>query len=831
MPGYFDSLALEGVEAEHPTFSVISQKVEFEVDFATRSISGSTEIVAQPSSIHLKAFRLHCRQCRITRATIEGKPATVSYLDPYEKVKLRRGISTIHQHGYLRNKIEPQLSSPPQPELSLGLPKGVSIRELDDGAVQPIRRDRAQRKDSDVVGAVDTPNGLDSGPQFAPLKIYIQFRVSHFRDGIHMVGFDGDDKRYPHMYTRTSMFPGTSCALFPCLDTANSRSIWDISFRCPRTLGDAFRRPSHRERHELLSEPDDVTMQDGDQVGGRDESDEFLVNLSAEEKSMELSVICSGEMTDDNVDPADSTQRIITFHCDTPVAARHLAFAIGPFEYVDLSAEFRQSDEDDKLGQSAIKVHGFCLPGRADELRNTCMPIPKGIDYFTVNYGSFPFASYKMCFVDDLMNDYADAAGMTICSNRLLFPEDVIDPLDPNTRTIVLALASQYSGVNVIPSSPEDTWAITGIAGFMADVFMKKLAGNNEYRFRQKLACDKIFDLDVGRFSLHTLGSQLDIDPSELDFLRLKSSLVLFILNNRLTKASGSSGMSRIITRIFLNAKTGDLLNGELTTEYLMRTCEKLGHTKLDVFFKQWVYHAGCPDFLVQEQFNKKKLVVELTITQKQGERPPQAPLHRSTFLREAKEQISEAWAGEPQSVFTGPMTIRIHEADGTPYEHIIEIKEGRAKYEIPYNTKYKRLKRSKKAKERTMAKNGAEQVGESQDDVLLYCLGDTLQTDEDHQDWHLSDWTPQQDQQMGDDSYEWVRMDADFEWIGRIHSTSMKMWSYMSQLQQDRDVVAHYQVSNTFCHSDVTVLTHLSRSSAFSITRRNSPTRWRPPF
>ncbi len=43
---------------------------------------------------------------------------------------------------------------------------------------------------------------------------------------------------------------------------------------------------------------------------------------------------------------------------------------------VNLS-EFRESDEDDKLGQNAVPVHGFCVPGRLEELRNTCLPMAK----------------------------------------------------------------------------------------------------------------------------------------------------------------------------------------------------------------------------------------------------------------------------------------------------------------------------------------------------------------------------------------------------------------------------------------------------------------------
>ena len=49
---------------------------------------------------------------------------------------------------------------------------------------------------------------------------------------------------------------------------------------------------------------------------------------------------------------------------------------IGPFEHVDLG-EYRESDEDDKLGQNAVLTHGFCLPGRAEEMKNTCIPLAK----------------------------------------------------------------------------------------------------------------------------------------------------------------------------------------------------------------------------------------------------------------------------------------------------------------------------------------------------------------------------------------------------------------------------------------------------------------------
>lgn len=141
-------------------------------------------------------------------------------------------------------------------------------------------------------------------------------------------------------------------------------------------------------------------------------------------------------------------------------------------------------------------------------------------------------------------------------------------------------------------------------------------------------------------------------------------------------------------------------------------------------------------------------------------------------------------------------MTIRIHEADGTPYEHIVEIKEATTKFDIPYNTKYKRLKRSRRQKERTAANAGLEFSGDAQDDVLLYCLGDVLQSEEEIKEWKLTEWSKEDEDRMSQESYEWIRMDADFEWVCKM-SITMPGYMYLSQLQQDRDVVAQLEVRN----------------------------------
>src|SRR5258705_2505728 len=165
-----------------------------------------------------------------------------------------------------------------------------------------------------------------------------------------------------------------------------------------------------------------------------------------------------------------------------------------------------------------------------------------------------------------------------------------------------------------------------------------------------------------------------------------------------------------------------------------------------------------------------------MKIIQKQDTLPTQQPLKKGVFLREFKEEVNGVFAGDLQPVFTGPMTIRIHEADGTPYEHIVEIREGSAQIEIPYNTKYKRLKRTRRQRERANAGAGAgADVGaEIGEDALIYCLGDILQSPQAMRASGLQDWDQDQQIRMEQESYEWIRIDADFELLAKIEFVSM---------------------------------------------------------
>lgn len=805
MPGLVQEVPETIPPGPEQTFTVSHQKLDLDIDLLGGTVAGSTTLTVNPQSRGLGQIGLNCRQCKIGKITINGTTAIYSYRDPYERIVPGTG-STVHQHHQVREKLAEELKIPPEPELVITIPRSVRIDDLDPLSIEAPARVASfasghYKRESDGGSIGELPQSakstIEQTAHYTPLNVHIAYEVSGLQDGIQFVGCEEGDLRYPHAYTKNSLLPGAACSLFPCVDHCTSRCTWEISIRCARTLGDALQSG--------LSSDDQPLINGRASTSGFRRHEQYRdvsvgLAYTYEDKALDIVVIGSGDTTDEIIDPQDASKKTTTLMVTSTVSPQHIGFIIGPFERVDL-AEFRESNDQDRVGHNAVPLGGFCLPGRADEVRNTCLPMAKAVDFFTITYGSFPFSNYNICFVDDLGPDVLDTVCLSICSTRLLFPEDVLDPIDEVTRELVHALAAQWVGVDIVPQTSHELWATIGISYFMADVFMKKLSGNNEYRYRQKKAADRVVELDQSRPSLADHGACVGIDPSFLEFMKLKAPLVLFILDRRLTKASGSSGISRIISRVLLNAKVGELPNGAISNAYFTKTCERLGHAKLESFFNQWIFGSGCPKFLVTQKFNKKKLVVEITIDQKQtGIQDPD--LKSETFMREVKEDFNGVFAGDIQSAFQGPMTIRIHEADGTPYEHIIEVREPKTRIEIPYNTKYKRLKRGKRQKDKVIEAVGGDYNIDETGDSLLYCLGDVLQSEEEMKSWRLADWSPDDVNDMNNEHYEWVRMDADFEWICQM-SIAMKGYMYLSQLQQDRDVVAQLQSIQSLAHQN----------------------------
>ncbi|KAB5549906.1 hypothetical protein GE09DRAFT_1128278 [Coniochaeta sp. 2T2.1] len=784
-------------------FTVLGQEIDLEVNFRERQISGTSTLLIFPLVNDLQEVSIDVRQCDVDvkNILVDGRRTVATYKDPYDLLEIPpQWTMGAAQHHIAKNRMHSLLPER-RPDVPIGerdafMAEGLGCVPADGSLKISLRPEDLVKTDPGTEvkalkrGSMVNPEDREDGC----FRITVPFRSKRIRDGLQFVGVEQGDTRYSHVYTRHSREPGVASCLFPCIDDPGQRHLFKVSIKFPRTLGDALEQP-------LATQQTSNGQANGSRKRkyGEPSPREPQSVLIEEDKLLEMTLVSSGVLTGEQVDPEDERKKIMSFECNN-ASACDIGFAIGPFEHVELWSEFRTEETDEKLGALAAKIHGYCLPGRAEELRHTCAAITKAADHFCFEFGKYPFESYKACFVDDMVHDTAEAMSLSLCSNRLLYSDKIPGRDTSVTRQLVHSLATQYFGIHIAPSRRTDTWLVVAIQWYMTDLFLKTLCGNNWYRFHLKTLSDKLVKQDVNRPAIHDLGEHLHVGDFEMEFMALKAPLVLFILDQRMSKYPGSTGVGRVISHI---VSTANINNTEakattLDADEFKKSCAKKTQYKLETFWQQWVRGAGCPRFIIKAKFNKKNLNVDITVIQKQGDpRFNTEPrlLEKDDFWREFQEEIHGVYAGELTRRFAGPCTVRIHEADGTPYEHYLDVREADKNghmWVIPYNTKYKRLKRkSRKDVGNAPAAIDGKNEALEEDVVYFNMFGDCLQTDNDYKNWGLSDWNQETQTAMDQESYEWIRFDCNFEWLCEM-STDMPAYMYLAQLQQDRDVVAH---------------------------------------
>lgn len=274
-------------------FSIQSQKVELDIDILSHRLKGKSEIVINPHSKELRTVSLNCRQCYIQQITVNGRPCSnYTYDDPYAEAQLP-GKTSANQWKMLTGKIRESLNDPPEEELIINFPKSIKIDDLDPFAAE-AQKLLVPKGDSVDGSALDTAHGaptVEQNARFTPVKIMVQYTIDEIRDGMHFVGWEEGDLRYPHAYTRNSRSPGAACSLFPCLDKLTSRCTWEISIKCSKSVGDALRQ----HHFDIVNGfPTDANITHMHLSTG-----DVLSNFTADDQSLDLVVVGTGDMTDE----------------------------------------------------------------------------------------------------------------------------------------------------------------------------------------------------------------------------------------------------------------------------------------------------------------------------------------------------------------------------------------------------------------------------------------------------------------------------------------------------------------------------------------------------
>ncbi|CAI8610202.1 unnamed protein product [Vicia faba] len=444
-------------------------------------------------------------------------------------------------------------------------------------------------------------------------------------------------------------------------------------------------------------------------------------------------------------------RKTYVYKLDVPVAASWISLAVAPFEVLP----------DHQFGL----ISHLCLAPNLAKMRHTVEFFHNAFssykDYLSVD---FPFDSYKQVFVEPEMavSSLNLGASMSVFSSQILYDEKVIDKTIDTRVKLAYALARQWFGVYITPESPNDEWLLEGLAGFLADFFIKKHLGNNEARYQRYKANCSVCKVDNGGTTvLSCSASCKDLYGTHCIGLygkirAWKSVAVVQMLE----KQMGPESFRRILQTIVTRAQDKVRSVKTLSTKEFRHFANKVGNLErpfLKDFFPRWVGSCGCPNLRMGFSYNKRKNVVELAVL-----RGCTALQTSSTAVLDINPDTENR---DADSGWPGMMSIRVYELDGM-YDHPILPMAGEAwqLLEIQCHSRLaaRRFQKSKKG----LKHDGSDDNGDM----------------------------PSMDIRSSTESpLLWIRADPDMEYLAEVHfNQPVQMW--INQLEKDKDVIAQAQ-------------------------------------
>ncbi|KAJ9102635.1 hypothetical protein QFC19_004744 [Naganishia cerealis] len=726
-----------------------SERVVLDVDFAGY-VKATTYITIRPTNARLSTVLLHAASnIRITSCKLQGPekydplpevPATYIHHDPFEQLQPpgESSANIIQSHPEIKRRIWSAMSEKEEGELEIDVSHGW------------VRIAKARSEDTHTQ------------MRLAEIMITIEYEI---------VMSELDTEGFVFRRPGDSGFDegsfNSARHWVPCLDNLWDRCPWELEIIVPRTLAQEVETGDERDEGGAIQE-------------------------------LPVTVIASAELEEQVIHPEDSTKAIFYFAQSALSSAQQISFAIGPFSLYVIRADNETKRIMDGEDITESLVLAYCLPGMELQLQNTTSWMRKAMDFFE-EYDVYPYTSFKMVFVEDPAIESALSAGMAVFSQSLLYPPEILEQAYVTRPILSFALASQWSGLSIIPKAYSDSWLVDGIALYLNAQLTRKLLGDNEYRYRLRCDIERCVTMDQGdQYPICVPGTLGPVDRPTLQFIHLKAPLVLHILDKRMGKLGTTSALARsVIPEIFRQARADSLAGRQLATEHFFRICKKTTRS-LDViaFQNQWVLGSGCPRFAVRAEYVKrmgKQGYLNLSVYQ---------PPSQAFRVISDKEVNNLEWKA-PTEYFTGDLTVHVYDGDEAPFEHIVDVvAEGRI-YELPYTANPKRVYRN-----RSSRRTGRIKAEESQNGAVV---NDTEMSEERREalEWKFMNWSQDDMEKLFAQGFDWIRYDPDVEWIaiferqkdapGAAHLESNAIvWA--TQLQSEKDVIAQKEAIDNLC-------------------------------
>mmetsp|Transcript_36976 Transcript_36976/g.59846 ORF Transcript_36976/g.59846 Transcript_36976/m.59846 type:complete len:1107 (+) Transcript_36976:80-3400(+) len=357
--------------------------------------------------------------------------------------------------------------------------------------------------------------------------------------------------------------------------------------------------------------------------------------------------------------------------------------------------------------------------------------------------------SYYNVFLDDAYDSASFAANMSIFSSGLLHTDRAIEQVFRSRTKIALNFISSNLSYLASVKSWSEWWVMLGASGFLCNEYVRQAFGNNEHKWRLYQQRQRVFDRDDGSVVLGGLELTHPTDASSKVIVD-KATVLFHVLEKRV----GSEPFRKVMRRIFaVDALAPADEDGNasaerrfalLSSKSLVKTIKRVTGVDLKTFEAQFIQEAGCLDLQCVIWFNRKKHVTELVLKQ--------------------------ATVGRPERKATGPLTVRVHETEGT-YDHLVSVDDDIQDASFACHSRLRKMRKLKRPKYQLANANA----------------------NANNADGNADDDAEQQSNVKLESAILWVRIDPEMEWLVRLNIRQPEpMWA--RELLYDKDIIGQIQ-------------------------------------
>jgi transcription initiation factor TFIID subunit 2 len=227
----------------------------------------------------------------------------------------------------------------------------------------------------------------------------------------------------------------------------------------------------------------------------------------------------------------------------------------------------------------------YCLPNRQRALTHVTSYLPQIIAFYENYLGNkYPYSSYKQVFVEDAYSSVLSGASLSVLSTHLLHDDKVIDQTFETRRLLALTLAQQWFGHFIAVKSWSDQWLVFGLAGYMSYLFVLKVFGYNEFRYRLVRDVEYISQHAHINQPLYNTNYTSAADLySKLVFV--KSTVTMYLLEKRL----GTEGFQKLLSGLVVKNAEGDPPDTNVSTSKFLKLAKKLTGLEMKMFADKWM--------------------------------------------------------------------------------------------------------------------------------------------------------------------------------------------------------------------------------------------------